>query len=121
MGLMMANVEKEMGANEYQKLAARTINQELSTVQKVQHARDGIASEYGEIAGLFQKTYQGHMLDATHLKKEVGDMLWFVAEFCTAMNWRLADVMRLNIEKLEKRYPNGFEAERSLNRAEGDI
>lgn len=118
---MEMNTVRELGANEYQQMAARTINQELNTVQKVQHARDGITSENGEIAGLFQKTYQGHMLDASHLRSEVGDLLWFVAELCTAMNWRMADVMRMNIEKLKKRYPDGFDEEKSKHRAEGDI
>ena len=53
--------------------------------------------------------------------KELGDLLWFVAEYCTAMGWTLEDVAMTNIEKLVKRYPGGFKIEQSLNREEGDI
>ena len=48
-------------------------------------------------------------------------MLWFIAEYCTSMGWELEDVMQTNIDKLIARYPEGFEAERSLHRQEGDI
>lgn len=54
-------------------------------------------------------------------KKETGDILWFVAEYCTAMGWKLDDIAQMNIEKLRRRYPDGFEAERSLHRMEGDV
>ena len=80
-----------------------------------------MASEVGELHSLYQKVYQGHEFDGEHAKKEVGDILWFIAEYCTAMGWQLEDVMEMNIEKLKARYPKGFEAERSLNRVEGDI
>ncbi len=52
---------------------------------------------------------------------ELSDMLWFIAEYCTAMGWNLDDVMQYNIDKLIARYPDGFEADKSLHRAEGDI
>ena len=51
----------------------------------------------------------------------LSDMLWFIAEYCTAMGWNLDDVMQYNIDKLIARYPDGFEADKSLHRAEGDI
>ena len=47
--------------------------------------------------------------------------MWFIAEYCTAHGWSLDDVAQTNIDKLKKRYPDGFDAEHSLNRAEGDI
>lgn len=110
-----------MNANEYQKLAARTIPAEMNQHNMLYHALFGLVSEVGEVHGLFQKTYQGHVLDEGHLMKECSDCLWFIAEFCTAMGWKLGDVMQLNINKLKARYPDGFSTERSLNRAEGDI
>ena len=85
------------------------------------HALHGMVGEIGELHSLYQKVYQGHEFDGEHAKKEVGDILWFIAEYCTAMGWQLEDVMEMNIEKLKARYPKGFEAERSLNRVEGDI
>lgn len=110
-----------MTPNEYQELAARTINKDLTNTGMANHALHGMVGEVGEIHSLYQKVYQGHALDPEHLKKELGDLLWFVAEYCTACKWNLEDVMQLNIDKLRARYPEGFEAERSLNRADGDI
>lgn len=110
-----------MNINEYQKLAARTINQDLNEQGLVMHSLHGMVGEIGEIHSLFQKVYQGHHLNVAHIKKEVGDLMWFVAEFCTGMEWDLADVCEENIEKLKARYPEGFEVEKSLHRAEGDI
>ncbi|MDO4650762.1 MAG: nucleoside triphosphate pyrophosphohydrolase family protein [Eubacteriales bacterium] len=111
----------KMTGNRYQELAGRTMNDELNSVEQERHALFGMCSEIGEIQGIFQKEYQGHEINYEHLKKELGDLLWFVAEFCTANRWDLEDVMELNIMKLNGRFPKGFEAERSLNRKEGDI
>lgn len=110
-----------MRGNEYQRLAARTINKELSQTEVADHALKGMISEVGELNGVYQKVYQKHPFDIGHAKKETGDILWFIAEYCTAMGWDLEDVMRMNIEKLKERYPEGFEAEKSLHRQEGDI
>lgn len=110
-----------MNGNEYQKLAARTINPSLYSEEVEQHALHGMAGEIGEIHSLYQKAYQGHGFDGEHVKKELGDLLWFIAEYCTAMNWELDDVMEKNIEKLSKRYPKGFETEKSVHRDENDI
>lgn len=110
-----------MTGKEYQKLAARTINRDLNEIEVAYHGLHGMVGEIGEIHSLYQKTYQGHELDEGHLKKEVGDLLWFIAEYCTANGWDLDDVMQLNIDKLKARYPQGFAVENSLNRKEGDI
>lgn len=111
-----------MTGNEYQKLAARTIDSKnLCPIDQEQHALHGMASELGELHGIHQKTYQGHLFDSAHARREVGDLLWFIAEYCTANGWLLEEVMRENIDKLIKRYPEGFEADRSLHREEGDI
>lgn len=110
-----------MQMNEYQLLAARTINPKLQPEQQLHHALHGIAAESGEIHGLFQKEYQGHPLDPAHLKKEFGDLLWMISEGCTAMGWTLEEVGQENIDKLKARYPEGFSADRSMHRKEGDI
>lgn len=110
-----------MRGNEYQELAARTINPDLNNEEAMYHALHGMVGEIGEMHSLYQKAYQGHPRDYDHLKKELGDLLWFVAEYCTAMGWTMEEVMQLNIDKLRARFPEGFTAERSLHRAEGDI
>lgn len=111
-----------MTGNEYQKLAMRTCSIPYSDKGgMMNHAVFGLCSEAGEVAGLFQKVYQGHELDPEHLKKELGDCLWMIAEACTAMNWTMEDVMQMNIDKLRARFPEGFDPERSLHRAPGDV
>ena len=115
------NHKTNLTANEYQELAARTINQNLSRYDKEMHALHGMVGEIGELNSIYQKAYQGHRADFNHIKKELGDLLWFVAEYCTACGWTLEDVMVANVEKLYGRYPDGFDSEHSLNRAAGDI
>lgn len=110
-----------MTFKDYQGLAARTINPELGQTEMEDHATRGMAGEVGEIHSIYQKEYQGHPLDYNHVKKELGDLLWFIAEYCTAMNWDMGEVAQLNIDKLRARFPEGFEVDKSLHRAAGDI
>ena len=110
-----------MHMNVYQALASRTVDRSLDRYEMTLHALFGMAAEIGELHGIYQKVDQGHDLDYTHLKKEVGDVLWFIAEFCMANGWMLADIAKMNIDKLRERYPVGFDPERSLHRKEGDI
>lgn len=113
--------EDEMTMNAYQQLAARTINTELSKPDQGKHALFGMCSEIGELHSLYQKRYQGHLFDEQHAKKELGDLLWFIAEYCTAHGWTMDEIATMNIDKLKARYPDGFTEERSLNRANGDV
>lgn len=112
-----------MTGNEYQKLAMRTCNfkKDVETEAMLSHGMLGLCSEVGELAGIYQKSYQGHPCRLDHIVKELGDCLWMIAEICEVYGVKMDDVMSTNIEKLKKRYPNGFESEKSLNRAEGDI
>lgn len=110
-----------MTFNEYQALAARTISRELDDFELMNHALHGMVAEVGELHGLFQKHYQGHPIVKEHAKKELGDLLWFVAEFCTALGWDFEQIAQMNIDKLKARYPDGFDPDKSLHRAEGDI
>lgn len=110
-----------MTGNEYQKLAARTIKQGFTHREAEYHALHGMVGEIGELHSMYQKTYQGHSFSEEHAKKELGDLLWFIAEYCTTSGWWLEDIMQLNIDKLKARYPDGFEEAKSLNRAKGDI
>lgn len=110
-----------MTINEYQELAARTINRELAVEDVKAHALHLIAAECGEIHSIYQKLYQGHAFMVENLMKEVGDLLWGIAELCTYYGFSLERVAEMNVEKLKARYPNGFEAERSIHRQEGDV
>ena len=60
-------------------------------------------------------------LDIEHLKKECGDILWYVATMCHSLNWDMNEIMQMNIDKLKARYPEGFEVVKSNNRESNDI
>lgn len=111
-----------MTGNEYQKLAMRTSNQTLMKDYHLLNGALGLVGESGEIADLIKKNWmQGHALDLDHIAKELGDVLWYIAETATAIGYDLDTIMQMNIDKLKKRYPDGFSYERSVNREEGDI
>lgn len=112
----------KMTGKEYQKLAMRTCGIPYDNKEgRLHHAVFGLTSEAGEVAGILQKVYQGHEFDKEHIKKELGDCLWMIAEACEALDLDMDDVMQTNIDKLKARYPEGFSADRSLHRKEGDI
>lgn len=111
-----------MNGNEYQKLAMRTCSiPHEDRKSMLYHGVFGLTSESGEVAGLLQKVYQGHDFNHDHMKKELGDCMWMIAEICEALDFTMDEVMQLNIDKLKARYPEGFTAENSINRKEGDI
>lgn len=108
-----------MTINEYQKLAMTTLNPALSEKDVLINGVMGLCGESGEAIDIVKKWLaQGHELDKERLAKELGDICWYLAETATALGLDLEDIMAANIEKLKKRYPEGFAAERSINRTE---
>lgn len=107
-----------MQFNEYQVLARRTQNHELTTEQRLNHALRGLASEAGEINGIYQKALQGHAVDEYEVADEMGDVLWFLSELADCLCVHLGSVAEHNVSKLLQRYPDGFDADRSVNREE---
>ena len=108
-----------MNFNEYQKLAQRTSSKKISAIDKVLNGLMGLNGEAGECIDILKKYFfQGHDLDADKLIDELGDVLWYIAETCTGIGVTMEEVAKRNIEKLRKRYPDGFETERSINRNE---
>tara|TARA_Y100001938_G_C8038862_1_gene404974 strand:- start:131 stop:520 length:390 start_codon:yes stop_codon:yes gene_type:complete len=85
----------------------------------------GMQSETGEFAEIVKKcVFQGKELDEDvkfHLKRELGDIIWYWAQGVLSLGFTPSEIIEENINKLEKRYPNGFEKMRSEHRAEGDI
>lgn len=111
-----------MTINEYQNLAMRTSNQALSLDDHLLNGALGLTGESGEVADLVKKyLMQGHVLDCDHVAKELGDICWYIAETATAIGYDLESIMQMNIDKLKKRYPEGFDSERSRHREKGDI
>lgn len=111
-----------MEINEYQKLAMTTLNPALSQKDVLINSVMGLCGESGEAIDIVKKWLaQGHQLDKEHLAKELGDIAWYLAEAATALDLNLEDILEANIEKLKKRYPEGFDIHRSLERNEKDI
>ena len=106
-----------MTINEYQALAMTTLNPELSKKDVLINGVMGLCGESGEAIDIVKKHLaQGHELDREKLVKELGDIAWYLAETAYALDVSLEDVLVQNIEKLKKRYPEGFDTERSQNR-----
>lgn len=106
-----------MKLNEYQALAQRTSNRALDGKGHLFNGVLGLAGEAGECADLVKKhCYQDARPIHDALIDELGDVLWYVAETAGALGVSLEEVAVWNVEKLKKRYPEGFEAERSLHR-----
>ena len=85
----------------------------------------GLSGEIGEFNEIIKKCiFQGKEMDEDkiiHLRKELGDIMWYVAQACLALNTNIEEIIDMNTAKLESRYPGGFDTFRSENRKEGDI
>ena len=86
----------------------------------------GMCAEAGEFTEVVKKiVFQGKPVNEEnlfHLKRELGDIMWYVAQACMALDISIDDVIQMNFEKLSARYPEGaFSIERSENRKEGDL
>lgn len=116
--------------SEFQRNASRTIPEGFSDAQTLDIGKDNLW-EAGEAANILKKHLKhGHDLDAVNksdvkgrtyrqcLYDELGDVLWAVATICTGAGFDLGKVAEANVEKLRKRYPAGFDPERSKNRAD---
>ena len=108
-----------MKVSEYQKLAMTTLNPSLSEREILLNGVMGLCGESGEAIDIVKKhLFHGHELDREKLIKELGDVAWYLAETATALGVPLEEILRMNIEKLKKRYPEGFDSEKSIRRTE---
>ena len=106
-----------LSLNEYQNLAARTAGAGGEGERRLIISALGLAGEAGEFANMVKKlTAHGHNIAPSILADELGDVLWYVAEAATACGLSLGDLAQKNVEKLQKRYPEGFSEEKSRNR-----
>lgn len=136
-----------MTGNEYQKLAMRTNDGKCTdrlqdkiemigffkdakagrSIEKydlggIFNASLGLSGESGELNDMLKKwVFHGHEIDCVAVKKELGDIMWYVAMMCESFGFEMDEIMQMNIDKLKARYPEGFDPEKSQNRAAGDI
>lgn len=108
-----------MQINEYQRLAMTTLNKDLTKKEVLINSVMGLNGEAGEAIDLVKKhLFHGHELKKDELIKELGDVAWYLAEAAYALDIDLETILVKNIEKLKKRYPEGFSVEDSINRKE---
>lgn len=136
-----------MEVNEYQKLAMRTndgkcIERLQDKIDMISFFKDakggklcekydlggiinaslGLSGEAGELNDFLKKwIFHGHEMNEEAVKKEIGDCCWYIAMMCESFGFDLDEIMRMNIKKLEERYPEGFDPEKSINRKAEDI
>jgi NTP pyrophosphatase (non-canonical NTP hydrolase) len=105
-------------ANDYQRAAMRTASgMNYENHGMLLNGVLGLCGEAGEVADIVKKaTFQGHELDKEHIAEELGDVSWYLAVAAHAIGYDLGDIFQMNIDKLSKRYPEGFSKERSVNR-----
>lgn len=108
---------EDISANEYQCRAMFYEKDMNETYPRILNGLMGLNGEAGECIDLLKKTYfQGHPYDLKALVKELGDVAWYLALSADAIGVDLSYIFRMNLDKLAKRYPDGFDSEHSINR-----
>lgn len=127
-----------MTGNEYQALAMRTNDRKgTERLLFLANATDkhgveefggvlngclGLAGESGEVLDMVKKwVFHEKDLDKDHLKKELGDVMWYVAMLCESFGFDLDEILQMNVDKLKARYPEGFDPEKANHRKPGDV
>lgn len=109
---------KGMTANNYQQAALRTADADTPG-DLLMNGVMGLNGEAGECIDMVKKAvFQGHKLDFEKLAEELGDVAWYLAVTAHSIGYDLETILKMNVKKLKKRYPDGFDADRSINRKE---
>lgn len=95
-------------------------------IERLLTAAVGMSAEAGEFTEIIKKIiFQGKPVteeNLFHLKRELGDIMWYVAQACIGLDISLDEIIEMNVEKLRSRYPGGeFDVYYSENRKEGDL
>ena len=107
-----------MEINDYQKQATKSLNPLLNNDEVLLNGVMGLCGESGEVIDILKKHLsQGHELNREKMIEELGDVAWYLAETAYALGVDLDIVLNNNLVKLQKRYPEGFNVEKSINRS----
>lgn len=100
---------KPLSFVEYQASVERTMNPSLSFKEQISNWSMGLAGEVGEVIEPLKKSlFHGKTLDLDVMRKELGDVLFYLVAMCNTLNLSIEEVAAFNKKKLEERYPNGF-------------
>lgn len=108
-------IRTDMPGLDYTPIIAR-LEQNIDLI-RILHAATGMSGEAGEVIDSVKKTvYYGKSLNKEHLLEEMGDCLWYMAILLHQLNSSFEEVMQKNVDKLNKRYPEGFSEKDALTR-----
>lgn len=93
----------------------------MKTIVSIDEFEVGIGASYADLCGAYQKVIQGHPLDEAKVRMAIRGIWAQLMRYCKREGLKMQDILDLNIKKLRARYPNGFEAERSMHRKEDDV
>ena len=116
-----ASLDYAMMATRFAELEANGTN-----TSQLMTAALGLTAESGEFTEVVKKiVFQGKPYNEDnvfHMKRELGDICWYLAQACMALDTTFDEVIEMNVEKLKARYPGGeFDVHKSENRKEGDL
>ncbi len=116
-------------SKDFAQLLARMTSLETTDDADIPHlltAALGLTAEAGEFTEVVKKIIlQGKPYNEEnvfHLKRELGDICWYIAQACMALDTTFDEIIEMNVEKLQARYPGGsFDVHKSENRKQGDV
>ena len=121
-----AVTSNESKSSESFSVRLRELYSEGLPVERLLTAAVGMSAESGEFIEVVKKMiFQGKPVNEEnlfHLKRELGDVMWYVAQACMALDTTFDEIVEMNVDKLKARYPGGeFDVHKSENRKEGDV
>ena len=125
-GFVDAVTSNESKSSESFSVRLRELYSEGLPVERLLTAAVGMSAESGEFIEIVKKMiFQGKPVNEEnlfHLKRELGDVMWYVAQACMALDTSFDEIVEMNVDKLKARYPGGeFDVHKSENRAKGDL
>ncbi len=98
----------KVSLSEYQKICKKTARKFKDKEKEIMTWGLGITGEAGDLAGCIKKTYTHDNDQKEGIRENLGDVLWYGAMICNYFDWNFEDILKENIEKLNKRYQEGF-------------
>lgn len=106
-----------MNLKEYSELSLRTAAVLGNDFADELHMVLGIVTEAGELADAYKKTLAyGKKLDYVNAQEEIGDLMWYICNYCTFLGFDLEKILETNVKKLTARYPDKFTEDKAVNR-----